>query len=88
MALLFLGRERPSFPLFFSFFFPFLSFSDVLIFPLKGWRKYLQKKRLVRRNFEMGLLLKFIYSEKATNVCPMLSQIYGGDFAKFCSQNI
>ena len=28
-------------------------------------------KRLARRNFEIGLLLKFIYSEEATNVCEI-----------------
>ena len=37
------------------------------------------------------LLLKFIYSEKATNFCEISTadlsyngQIYGADFAKFC----
>ena len=37
----------------------------------------------------MSYFLKFIYSEKATKVCDIstvdsASQIYGGDFAKFC----
>ena len=45
-------------------------------------------------NFEIGLLLKFIYSEKAKIFCEISTvdlshvssndQIYGGDFAQFC----
>ena len=50
-----------------------------------GWENYVFAKN------PLQYFLKFIYSEKVTNVCEIctvdltiIGQIYGGDFAKFC----
>ena len=52
-----------------SFFFSFFSWRSYFLLERMG--EISSTKRLARRNFEIGLLLKFIYSEEATNVCEI-----------------